>query len=95
MVRQDFSDAAAPLIRAVLIAIGLVFIGGAIVVLIAFFLASGLANRLTLADAEKREMGSQLIMAGKLAEVGEMSAGVAHEVNNPLQVMMSVDPVNQ
>ena len=89
VVRQDFLDAAAPLIRAVLIAIGLVFIGGAVVVLIAFFLASGLANRLTLADAEKREMGSQLIMAGKLAEVGEMSAGMAHEINNPLQVMTS------
>ncbi|MBC2717846.1 MAG: GHKL domain-containing protein [Desulfobacteraceae bacterium] len=89
VVRQDFSDAATPLIRAVLVAIGLVFIGGAVVVLIAFFLASGLANRLTLADAEKREMGSQLIMAGKLAEVGEMSAGMAHEINNPLQVMTS------
>ena len=89
VVRQDFLDAAAPLIRAVLIAISLVFIGGAVVVLIAFFLASGLAHRLTMADAEKREMGSQLIMAGKLAEVGEMSAGMAHEINNPLQVMMS------
>jgi two-component system NtrC family sensor kinase len=89
VVRQDFYDAAAPLIRAVLVAVSLIFIGGAVVVLIAFFLASGLANRLTLADAEKREMGSQLIMAGKLAEVGEMSAGMAHEINNPLQVMTS------
>lgn len=89
VVRQDYFDAASPLIRAVLVAIGLVFIGGAVVVLIAFFLASGLANRLTLADAEKREMGSQLIMAGKLAEVGEMSAGMAHEINNPLQIMTS------
>jgi two-component system NtrC family sensor kinase len=34
-------------------------------------------------------MGTQLIMAGRLAEVGEMSAGVAHEINNPLQVMKS------
>jgi two-component system NtrC family sensor kinase len=42
-----------------------------------------------MADAEKREMGSQLIMAGKLAEVGEMSSGMAHEINNPLQVMMA------
>ncbi len=89
VVRQDFMGASAPLVHAVLVAVGLIFVGGAVVVLIAFFLASGVAHRLSMADVEKREMGSQLIMAGKLAEVGEMSAGMAHEINNPLQVMMS------
>jgi two-component system NtrC family sensor kinase len=89
VVRQDFMEASAPLIQAVLVAIGLIFAGGAVVVVIAFFMASGLAHRLTIADVEKREMGSQLIMAGKLAEVGEMSSGMAHEINNPLQVMMA------
>jgi two-component system NtrC family sensor kinase len=87
VVRQDFMDAASPLIQAVMVAIGLIFIGGAVVVVIAFFLASNVAYRLSLADAEKREMTNQLIMAGKLAEVGEMSSGIAHEINNPLQVM--------
>ena len=87
VVRQDFMDAAAPLIQAVMAAVGLIFIGGAVVVVIAFFLASNVAYRLSVADAEKREMTNQLIMAGKLAEVGEMSSGIAHEINNPLQVM--------
>lgn len=87
VVRQEYMDAAAPLIRAVMVAIGLIFIGGAVVVVIAFFLASNVAHRLSLADVEKREMTHQLIMAGKLAEVGEMSSGIAHEINNPLQVM--------
>jgi two-component system NtrC family sensor kinase len=89
VVRQDFMEASAPLIQAVLVAVGLIFAGGAVVVVIAFLMASGLAHRLTIADVEKREMGSQLIMAGKLAEVGEMSSGMAHEINNPLQVMMA------
>ena len=87
VVRQEYMDAAAPLIYAVMVAIGLIFIGGAVVVVIAFFLASNVAHRLSLADVEKREMTHQLIMAGKLAEVGEMSSGIAHEINNPLQVM--------
>ncbi len=89
VVRQSINDAYAPLFRAVLIAITITFGGGAIVVSMAFFLASGVANQLALAEAEKRRMGTQLIMAGKLAEVGEMSAGVAHEINNPLQVIKS------
>jgi len=87
MVRQCFWDAFSPLVRAIVIAAALIIVGGVVVLLIAFLLATTMANRLTVAEVEKREMGSQLIMAGKLAEVGEMSAGMAHEINNPLQIM--------
>jgi two-component system NtrC family sensor kinase len=89
VVRQEIGDAYAPLVRAVLIALALIAAGGVAVVSTGYLLASGVANRLTMADIEKRQMGNQLIMAGKLAEVGEMSAGIAHEINNPLQVMKS------
>jgi len=89
VVRQEADEAYGPLTRAVWIAVGLIVVGGGVVVFTAFVLASGLANRLRIADLEKQEMGTQLIMAGRLAEVGEMSAGVAHEINNPLQVMKS------
>ena len=89
VVRHETGEAYAPLVRAVGTAVALIVVGGGIFVFIGFVLASGLANRLRIADLEKREMGTQLIMAGKLAEVGEMSSGVAHEINNPLQVMKS------
>lgn len=89
VVRQDANDAYAPLYRAITVAIGLIVIGGTVVVIMAYILASGIANRFTIADMEKKQMGTQLIMAGKLAEIGEMSAAVAHEINNPLQVMKS------
>lgn len=87
VVRQEVGDAYASLIRAVLIAVAMIVAGGAVAVFMAFMLASGVANQLTVADLERRRMGTQLIMAGKLAELGEMSAGVAHEMNNPLQVI--------
>jgi len=40
-------------------------------------------------DQEKDQLGEQLIHAGRLAEIGEMSAGFAHEINNPLQIIKS------
>jgi two-component system NtrC family sensor kinase len=89
VVRQERGDAYAPLSQAVLAAIAVIVIGGAGVVAMAFVLATGQVRQLMLADLEQRRMKTQLIMAGQLAEVGEMSTGVAHEINNPLQVMSS------
>ena len=45
--------------------------------------------RVLLAHAEQREQElrekqSQLVQAAKLASLGEMAAGIAHEINNPL-----------
>jgi len=41
------------------------------------------------ADMEKRSLSEQLIRASRLAELGEMAAGFAHEINNPLQIIRS------
>ncbi|MBU4053769.1 MAG: two-component sensor histidine kinase, partial [Proteobacteria bacterium] len=40
-------------------------------------------------DTEKTQLNQQLIGASRLAELGEMAAGFAHEINNPLQIMKS------
>lgn len=38
---------------------------------------------------EHKALQTQLLMAGRLASVGTMAAGVAHEVNTPLAVMLA------
>jgi two-component system NtrC family sensor kinase len=35
-------------------------------------------------EEEKQKMEEQLLLAGRLAAVGELAAGVAHELNNPI-----------
>ncbi len=37
--------------------------------------------------SEKRQLEDELIRSGKLAVLGELSAGLAHEVNNPLAII--------
>lgn len=44
-------------------------------------------------NAELLEAQEQLVQAAKLAAVGELSAGVAHELNNPLTAIMAYTSV--
>ena len=45
-------------------------------------------KHIATADQDKRSMNEQLIEAGKLASLGEMAAGIAHEINNPVGIMV-------
>jgi two-component system NtrC family sensor kinase len=40
------------------------------------------------AEEEKQTMEQQLQLAGRLASVGELASGVAHELNNPIAVVL-------
>lgn len=51
-------------------------------------LSLGLADRINVMRREKEKAEADVIRAGSRAMVGEMAAGVAHEVNNPLAGVM-------
>ncbi len=89
VVRQEKADAFSTIRTATYISILIIITGGALIVGIAFYLTDRIIHRMELLDSEKKQLNQQLIGASRLAELGEMAAGFAHEINNPLQIIKS------
>lgn len=89
VVRQEKADAFDALRSAALLILFVAILGAAVMLGAAFFVRDRIVRRMEEMDAEKEQLGQQLIRASRLAEIGEMSAGFAHEINNPLQIMKS------
>lgn len=49
--------------------------------------ALSLARRTRDRERELREMALRLLQSQKLASIGELSSGIAHEINNPLAII--------
>jgi len=65
-------------------------IGGSVALVIAaisFLSARDLTREVIKANEQKCHLDQQLIQSQKLAAIGELSAGIAHEINNPLAIM--------
>jgi two-component system NtrC family sensor kinase len=89
VIRQEKADAFQELRSAAYLIVLVVVIGGSAIVFLAFYLTHRIVRRMEQMDAEKDRLGEQLIRASGLAELGEMAAGFAHEINNPLQIIKS------
>jgi two-component system NtrC family sensor kinase len=89
VVRQETADAFRALRSAAYIIVLISILGGAVIVVIAFYLTNRLIRRMEEIDTEKDQLGKQLVRATRLAELGQMATGFAHEINNPLQIMKS------
>ncbi|HEX9909567.1 MAG TPA: ATP-binding protein [Desulfatiglandales bacterium] len=86
--QQSYSDAFADLKKALRWTILINVLGGLAILTMAFILSGRILKRIARADQEKNKMDEQIVETGKLASIGELAAGIAHEINNPVAIMV-------
>ncbi len=67
--------------------IGLVALSTLFLLLVVFTLVTYVVQQLYRADLRRREYLDQVARSDKLASIGRLAAGVAHEINNPLAII--------
>ncbi len=88
MYQQRASDAFSDFRRTLRVALIIMLLGGLGIITMAFILSRRMVSRIARADGEKQMMNEQVVETGKLASVGELAAGIAHEINNPVAIMV-------
>jgi len=86
--QQRASDAFSDFRRALRVAFAIIILGGLAITSMAYLLSTRMAYRVARMDKERQMMDEQIVETGKLASVGELAAGIAHEINNPVAIMV-------
>jgi len=86
--QQEKKEAFSDLIRTQIVAAVILFIGALLIVIMNSILFHKVISHFTEVDRENEMMNRQIIETGKLASVGRLAAGTAHEINNPVAIMV-------
>ncbi len=86
--QQEEHDAFSDLYETRNLGILIFLLGSCSIFVMAIFLSRKMVTQIRNSDLEKEMMNEQIIEAGKLASLGELAAGIAHEINNPVAIMV-------
>ncbi len=86
--QQSAADAFADLRNSFKVTLVIILLGSIGIISMAFILSRRMISHIAKVDQEKQMMNDQIVETGKLASVGELAAGIAHEINNPVAIMV-------
>ncbi len=93
IVREPLNIAHAAMYRARRIIITSMVLITALIAAAVWLVSNRLINRAQRNAENREELQIQLLHATKLASVGELATGVAHEINNPLAIIIATSGV--
>lgn len=87
VVEQELSTVLKPVNQAITHVARYVIIAVVLLIITTFFATWHLTNQIDKATAERDKMSQAFVRSAKLASVGELATGLAHEINNPLAII--------
>jgi len=89
MVQQDYSEAFNDVNYANKVTIIFLHLMVITILIVTILMTRHMISIIKKRDIETDQLNNQLMQAGKLASIGELSAGVAHQINNPLAIILT------
>jgi two-component system NtrC family sensor kinase len=86
--QQHTSEAFSGFRRARGVALVILLLAGVGTAVASLLMARRMLSFLAEADEQQQIMSQQIVETGKLAAIGELAAGIAHEINNPVATMV-------